>query len=153
MREAEIPARIVGGRAAKVTEEAPPPPASPWRALAAGLAAFGLGLGAWGVSRHREAPAAPALRALTRAARRRDARGFHAALTEAARRDPALAAAWRTDPGIVPRLDALDAALFGKGDAPVPDLAGLARDLRKIRVPAAIPDALAPLDGKRTAQA
>ncbi len=99
MREAEIPARIVGGRAAKVTEEAPPPPASPWRALAAGLAAFGLGLGAWGVSRHREAPAAPALRALTRAARRRDARGFHAALTEAARRDPALAAAWRTDPG------------------------------------------------------
>ncbi len=153
MREAEIPARIIGGRAAKPAEEAPPPPASPWRALAAGLAAFGLGLGAWGVSRHRDAPAAPALRALARAARRRDARGVHAALTDAARRDPALAAAWRADPGIAPRLSALDAALFGPGDAPVPDLADLARDLGRIRRPTATPDALAPLDGKRPTQA
>ncbi|GJD61270.1 BatD family protein [Methylobacterium frigidaeris] len=151
MRGAEIPARIVGARAARTAEEAPPPPASPWRALAAGLAAFGLGLSAWGVSRRREAPAAPALRALARAARRRDARGFHAALDHAARRDPGLAAAWRADPSLGPRLAALDAALFGQGDAPVPDLAGLARDLRTIRPPAAVPDSLAPLDGPRPA--
>ncbi len=153
MRTAEIPARIIGGRAAKPAEEAPPPPASPWRALVAGLAAFGLGLGAWGYSRHREAPAAPALRALARAARRRDARGFHAALNQAARRDPALAAAWRADPAIGPRLTALDAALFGPGDTPAPDLADLARDLRTIRVPAAAPDGLAPLDGPHPAKA
>lgn len=152
MREAEIPARIVGGRAAKVAEEAPPPPASPWRALAAGLAAFGLALSAWGLSRHRAAPAAPALRRLARAARRRDARSFHAALTDAGRRDPALAAAWRADPGLGPRLAALDAALFGKGDVPVPALDGLARDLRAIRAPAAPADGLAPLDGPRPAK-
>ncbi|AWB21617.1 hypothetical protein DA075_12390 [Methylobacterium currus] len=152
MREAEIPARIVGARAAKSTEVAPPPPASPWRALVAGLAAFGLGLSAWGFSRHREALAAPALRALARAARRRDARGFHAALSHAARRDPALAAAWRADPGLAPRLAALDAALFGRRDAPVPDLAGLARDLGRIRPPAATPDGLAPLDGPSPAR-
>ncbi|MET7246435.1 hypothetical protein ABZT49_24060 [Methylobacterium sp. EM32] len=146
MREAEIPARIVGARAAAPAAETPPPPASPWRALVAGLAAFGLGLSAWGVSRHREAPP---LRALTRAARRRDARGFHAALSHAARRDPDRAAAWRADSGTGPRLAALDAALFGTGEAPVPDLAGLARDLRSIRVSAARPDGLAPLDGPR----
>lgn len=149
MREAEIPARIVGGRAAKTPDEAPPPPVSPWRALAAGLAAFGLALSAWVTLRRRETPAAPALRALARAARRRDARAFHAALTEAARRDPGSAAAWRADPGLAPRLAALDAALFGAGGAPVPDLAGLARDLARIRPPAAPPDALASLDGPR----
>lgn len=148
MREAEIPARIIGGRAAKPVEEAPPPPVSPWRALLAGFAAFGFGLGAWGALRRREAPAAPALRALARAARRRDAMGFHVTLTEAARRDPALAAAWRADPGLAPRLTALDAALFGNG-SPGPDLRGLARDLARIRLPAAPPDALAPLDGPR----
>ncbi|TGD99325.1 BatD family protein [Methylobacterium nonmethylotrophicum] len=149
MREAEIPARIVGGRAAKAADEAPTPPASPWRAALAGLAAFGLGLGAWGRLRRREAPAGPALRALARAARRRDARGVHAALAEAARRDAGLAASWRADPRTGPRLAALDAALFGEGRAPLPDLAGLARDLARIRPPASAPDALAPLDGPR----
>ncbi|SFU99135.1 Oxygen tolerance [Methylobacterium sp. 174MFSha1.1] len=147
MREAEIPARIVGARAAAPAEEAPPPPASPWRALVVGLAAFGFGLGAWGLSRRE----APPLRALIRAARRRDARGFHAALSQAARRDPGRAAAWRADPGTGPRLAALDAALFGTSQTPVPDLAGLARDLRTIRVDAARPDGLAPLDGPRPA--
>jgi hypothetical protein len=145
MREAEIPARIVGARAAKSADEAPPPPASPWRALVAGLAAFGLALSAWGFSR-REAPPS---RALVRAARRRDARGFRAALDHAARRDPARAAAWRADPGTGPRLVALDAVLFGRGEAPVPDLAGLARDLERIHPPAARLDGLAPLDGPR----
>ncbi|TNC11477.1 protein BatD [Methylobacterium terricola] len=159
MREAEIPARIIGGRAAKPADAAPPPPPiSPWRALLAGLAAFGLGLGAWGALRRRERPAAPALRAIARAARRRDAAGFHAALAEAARRDPGLAAAWRADPGLASRLTALDAALFGDGSAKRldlrPDLPGLARRLsgfareRDRRRPrAAARDALAPLDG------
>ncbi|AWN48428.1 hypothetical protein DK419_20425 [Methylobacterium terrae] len=148
MREAEIPARIIGGRAAKPADEAPPPPASPWRALVAGVVAFGLGLGAWGSSRRRAAPAARALRALARAARRRDAAAFHAAVTEAARRDPGLAAAWRADPGTASRLSALDAALFGAGGAPAPDLVGLARDLARTRPPVAAPAGLAPLDGK-----
>ncbi|MFH6785297.1 MULTISPECIES: BatD family protein [Methylobacterium] len=146
MREAEIPARIIGGRAEKPAE-APPPPASPWRALLAGALAFGLGLGAWGLRQRRETPAARALRDLARAARRRDAAGFHAALAQAARRDPGLAAAWRADPTLGPRLAALDAALFGEGGVPVPDLRGLARDLARIRPTAAVPDALAPLDG------
>lgn len=150
MREAEIPARIVGGRIAKTPDEAPPPPASPWRLLLAGAAAFGLALGARGVRRRRETPA---LRALARAARRRDARAFHAALTDAACRDPGLAAAWRADSGIAPRLSALDTALFGASGAPVPDLAGLARDLACIRPPAAVPDGVAPLDGERPARA
>ncbi|MGX7704050.1 hypothetical protein [Methylobacterium sp. Gmos1] len=147
MREAEIPARIVGARAARSTDAAPPPPASPWRALAAGLAAFGLAFSAWGLSRRE----APPLRALARAARRRDPRGFRAALDHAARRDPARAAAWRADLRTGPRLAALDAALFGTGEAPVPDLAGLARDLDAVRPPAVGPDGLAPLDGLRPA--
>ncbi|OAS24679.1 BatD family protein [Methylobacterium platani] len=153
MREAEIPARIIGGRTATTPDEAPPPPASPWRALLAGLAAFGFGLGAWGTRRRGEMPAAGALRALARAARRRDARACHAALTEAARRDPGLAAAWRADPDLARRLAALDAALFGEGSAPVPDLPGLARDLGRVRPPASIATALAPLDGTRSAKA
>jgi len=147
MREAEIPARIIGGRAAKPAEEAPAPPPSPWRALLAGAIAFGLGLGAWGVRRRREAPGARALRDLARAARRRDAAGFRAALDRAARHDPDLAAAWRADPALAPRLSALDAALFGEGTTPMPDLPGLARDIARTRRPTAIPDALAPLDG------
>ncbi|KMO32820.1 hypothetical protein VQ02_22730 [Methylobacterium variabile] len=152
MREAEIPARIVGA-ALRPAEEAPPPSGSPWRALTAGLAAFALGLGAWGTLRRREAPAAPALRALARAARRRDARGVRIALAEAERREPALAAAWRADPRTASRLAALDAALFGGAQAPAPDLAGLARDLARVRPRApAVPDALAPLDGPRPAR-
>ncbi len=153
MREAEIPARIIGGRAAAVEAAPPPAPASPWRALAAGLAAFGVGLSAWRTLRRREAPGAAALRALARAGRRRDPRAFHAAISEVARRDPARAALWRADPGTGPRLAALDAALFGDGRTPVPDrdpvpdLAGLARDLARLHPPTMAPDALAPLDG------
>ncbi|WP_407068124.1 hypothetical protein [Methylobacterium crusticola] len=151
MREAEIPARLVGGRARAAEAEAPPP-ASPWRALLAGLAAFGLGLAGLHLVGRRAAPTDAGLRALARAGRRGDARAVRAAVADLARIDPALAARWREDPRAGPGLAALDRALFGPGGAPPPDLAGLARDLARARpAPArpAAPGPLADLDGPR----
>ena len=147
MREAEIPARIVGSRAKVDPDEADaPPPASPWLAVLAGLGAFALGLPLFARAGRAPDPRAALLRRLARAARRGDARAFRSHLAAA---DPALAAHWAGDPGTAPGLAALDRALFGEGTTPLPDLRRLARTLaRSTPAPqAAAPDPLAALDG------
>ncbi|MFD1356202.1 hypothetical protein ACFQ4I_26570, partial [Methylorubrum suomiense] len=84
-----------------------------------------------------------------------DARAFRAALGEAMRAHPELAALWRADPAIARDLEALDARLFGQdptvSTAPSGDLPRLAQALTRSRRPATGPLApeprLAPLDG------
>ncbi|WP_407525134.1 hypothetical protein [Methylobacterium oryzisoli] len=147
MREAEIPARIVGSRAKAEPDEADaPPPGSPWLAALAGMGAFALGLVAFGRAGRAPGPREALLRRLARAARRSNAAAFRTHLAGA---DPALAAHWRGDPHTAPGLRALDRALFGEGEAPVPDLRRLAQALAR-HTPAPQPtaaDPLAALDG------
>ncbi len=82
---------------------------------AAALAAFGLGLALIGFGAGRVAGASTGkARALKRAAAANDARPFRAALGEAMRAHPELAALWRADPAIARDLEALDARLFGQ---------------------------------------
>jgi hypothetical protein len=161
LREAEIPARQIGGGLPDRDDEAKPVlAASPIVVASAALTAFGLGLallgfgfGSGGTGRRRLD--ARTRRALRRAATARDPRAFRAALAPALQGDPDLARAWRGQPGIAAGLDALDRSLYAPGAAetqgPGPDLAGLAAGLsRPVRMPpaAAHPsDRLAPLDG------
>lgn len=148
MREAEIPARIVGARARSEPDEADRPPSrSPWTALLAGLAAFGLGLVL--LSGRPPDPRAALLRALRAPARRGDLAAFRLVLDRA---DPALLAQWRRDPGIADSLASLDRALFGPDGAPPPDLRSLRRALaasRPVPRPGAPADPLTALDGPR----
>nr|WP_043750428.1 BatD family protein [Methylobacterium nodulans] len=150
MREAEIPARIVGSRAKADPDEADrPPPRSPWLAPLASLAAFGLGLILFAGFRTTSDPRIGLLRALRRAARRGDGLSVRALLSGA---DPALADHWRRDPATAPHLAALDRALFGPGETPMPDLSALVRALAASRPPfrrPSAPDPLASLDGLR----
>jgi hypothetical protein len=159
LREAEIPARQIGGGLPDRDDEAKPVlAASPVIVASAALTAFGLGLallgfGSGGTGRRRLD--ARTRRALRRAATARDPRAFRAALAPALQGDPDLARAWRGQPGIAAGLDALDRSLFAPGagetQGPGPDLAGLAAGLsRPVRMPPAAahaPDRLAPLDG------
>jgi len=155
MREAEIPARQIGGGLPDQERDAAPTRAAPWVAAAAGLAAFGLGLALVGVStgRPRLRLDAARRRALARAAEAGDARALRAAYAESAGAEPALARLWREDAEIVRGLAALDAGLYAQGGA-APDRAGLralARTLARSRkapaATAARPDPLLPLDG------
>ncbi len=148
MREAEIPARIVGSRARAEPDEADlPPPRSAWTAALAGTLAFGLGALLFAGFFSRSDPRAATLRGLRRAARRGDAPAFRACL---ARADAALAAHWRRDPATAGLLASLDRALFGPGAEPPPDLRALVRALGRSRPPPpASPDPLARLDGAR----
>ncbi|MDP4022693.1 hypothetical protein Q8W71_08670 [Methylobacterium sp. NEAU 140] len=152
MREAEIPARQIGGGLPdRETDLAPPVRGGPLAAAAAALAAFGLGLAllGFGAARGRRRLAAPARRALHRAARTGDPVRFRAAVDAALRAAPDLAGLWRARPETAARLAALDRAVYGGGDAPVPDLPALARDLsRGVRGPAPVAAGrLRPLDG------
>ncbi|WP_298959946.1 hypothetical protein [uncultured Methylobacterium sp.] len=131
LREAEIPARIVGSRPAPVADEAPPPAPSPLRAALAGLAAFLAGLALWRAWTRPPSPLVLALRPLRRAARRGDAAGLRAGIAGLARTAPALVAGWRADPRAGPALAAFDRALFGAGTGPVPDLRRLVRVLER----------------------
>ncbi|MCJ2045813.1 hypothetical protein MKK58_14925 [Methylobacterium sp. J-078] len=159
LREAEIPARQIGGGLPDRDDEAKPVlAASPIVVASAAVTAFGLGLallgfGSGGAGRRRLD--GRTRRALRRAATARDPRAFRAALAPALQGDPDLARAWRRQPDIAAGLDALDRSLYAPGapetQGPGPDLAGLAAGLsRPVRMPptaAHPPDRLAPLDG------
>ncbi|GEP02855.1 BatD family protein [Methylobacterium oxalidis] len=154
MREAEIPARQIGGGLPDREGEAPlEVSASPYVIAASGLAAFGIGLallgyGAGGRGRLRLDRAVR--RALRRAADMGDATAFRAALGPALQSEPGLARIWRDDPTVAAGLDALDRAVYAPGGAAPPDLRRLAALLsRPVREPRAAPEAdpLKPLDG------
>lgn len=148
MREAEIPARQIGGGFAEREDNLKPAAPASWGVLgAAALAAFGLGLALIGF---RTGPARLRLerahtRALRGAAAAGDAAAFRAALARAEQAHPELAALWRAEPDLARDLAALDRQVFGRapaGDAR-PDLPGLARRLGQARRPL-VPGALAP---------
>ncbi|MCJ2080616.1 hypothetical protein [Methylobacterium sp. J-090] len=156
LREAEIPARQIGGGLPDRDEDAKPvAPASPIAVMAAALAAFGLGLALIGFG----APKRPRPRldratrgALARAAAAGDAVAFRTHLAPVLQRAPDLARAWRANPEITAGLDALDGALYGRGPATALDLPDLARRLSR-PVPGSthsVPDRgrLADLDGR-----
>ena len=151
MREAEIPARQIGGGLPdREGDPAPPRTAAPWVAAAAGLAAFGLGLALIGFGTGPGSRRLPrrVRTALRRAAQAGDAAALRAATLAA---EPDLARAWRTDPETAARLAELDRALYAPAGAPAPDLPALARRLtRPVRLRVAGPEAvdrLHPLDG------
>ncbi|XYD06552.1 hypothetical protein R1A27_15060 [Methylobacterium sp. NMS12] len=153
MRETEIPARQIGGGLPdRETDRAPPAIPSPLVVAAAALAAFGLGLAliGFGLGRPRLRLSGAARRYLRAAARAGDPAGFRAALDAALREAPELARTWRARPDLAAALAALDRAVFGAADTPVPDLRALARTLSRAEpgeASAAAPDRLAPLDG------
>ncbi|MEH3145981.1 MAG: hypothetical protein PGN34_11675 [Methylobacterium frigidaeris] len=136
LREAEIPARIVGSRPAPIADEVPATEPSPIRAALAGLAAFLAGLALWRAWARAPSPRAGLLRPLRRAARRGDAAGLRAGIADLARGDPALVARWRADARAGPALVALDRPLFAAGAGPVPDLRRLVRALAAATPPA-----------------
>ncbi|MFE1597542.1 hypothetical protein [Methylobacterium sp. ID0610] len=150
LREAEIPARIVGSRAKAEPDEADrPAPRSPWLAAVAGLLAFGLALILFAGLRHASDPRRNLLRALRRAARGGDAPTLRVLL---ARADPELTDHWRRDPAAAAALATLDRALFGPAGTPAPDLRALVRILASSLPPAPprrAADPLAALDGLR----
>ncbi|TXM76237.1 protein BatD [Methylobacterium sp. WL69] len=156
LREAEIPARQIGGGLPDREEDAKPvTPASPLVVMAAALAAFGFGLALIGFG----APTRPrprldraTRRALAQAAAAGDAAAFRTRLTPALQGTPDLARAWRADPAIAAGLGALDGAVYGRGPATALDLPDLARRLaRPVPAPArrrANHGRLADLDGR-----
>ncbi|GJD29053.1 hypothetical protein PMNALOAF_0285 [Methylobacterium adhaesivum] len=156
LREAEIPARQIGGGLPDRDEDAKPPaPVSPFAVAASALAAFGLGLALLGFgspTRARPRLDRATRRALAAAASAGDAAAFRSRLAPALREKPDLAQAWRASPEIAAGLDALDATLYGRGPATGLDLADLARRLAR-PVPGATRPAtdhgrLASLDGR-----
>jgi hypothetical protein len=135
LREAEIPARQIGGGLPDREDEAKPlVPASPVLVVGAALLAFGLGVallgfGMGGAPRPRLD--ARTRRALRRAAAARDGRAFRAALAPILQGETDLARAWRDQPAIAAGLNALDRSLYAPGTAETetPDLMDLARRL------------------------
>ncbi len=152
MREAEIPARQIGGGLPdREADRAPPAIPSPLVVAAAAVAAFGLGLAliGFGLGRPRLRLSAAARRALHRAARAGDPVRFRAAVDAALREAPDLAEIWRSRPDLAAALAALDRSVFGASGTEVPDLPALARALSRSE-PVALasgPERLAPLDG------
>ncbi|NEU10653.1 protein BatD [Methylobacterium sp. BTF04] len=136
LREAEIPARQIGGGLPDREEDAKPiAPASTLVVVAAALGAFGLGLALIGFGGNGRAQRlrlpAKSRRALARAAAAGDAAAFRTQLGSALQAAPDLGPAWRTDPRIATGLDALDRSLYGRVDSPPPDLPALARLLAR----------------------
>ena len=154
LREAEIPARQIGGGLPDREEDLKPSSPASWLTIAAaGFASFGLGLALLGFgsgSGHLRLPVSQR-RALSRAARGSDAVAFRRVLARAMQAQPDLAARWQADPDTAGDLAALDRHVYGKAGAGVPNLAALARRLsRPQRRPASIPGPepkLASLDG------
>ncbi|MCJ2011143.1 hypothetical protein [Methylobacterium sp. J-076] len=151
MREAEIPARQIGGGLPdRETDGGQGAASSAILAAAAGVLAFGLGLSLLGVRRDRTSLRLPAAvaRDLRRAARSRDVPAFRAAVAEGERAVPGLARLWRDRPEIREGLAALDRAVYGPAGGGIPDLPALAQALIRHRgerpAAAAI---LKPLDG------
>ncbi|KQT10084.1 hypothetical protein ASG40_09215 [Methylobacterium sp. Leaf399] len=159
MREAEIPARQIGGGLPDREEDAKAAaPVSSVLIGAAGLLAFGAGLALVGFGGRSSSRILrldrTARRALRKAAAAGDAAAFRAAIETGRQADPALAQKWRADSAIVAGLTALDDALYGRGDGATLDLRGLADRLaRPVRVDAGRAPAearLAALDGRST---
>ncbi|WP_019906255.1 BatD family protein [Methylobacterium sp. 77] len=157
LREAEIPARQIGGGLPDRDEDAKPiAPASPIAVAAAAIGAFGLGLALIGFGIPRRWQSLRLDRAtgreLTRHARAGDAKAFRAALEPVFQREPELTRSWRSTPMIADALAALDATLYGRTDTTPPDLTLLAGILSKpVRVahgPAEPSVRLAELDGR-----
>ena len=152
MREAEIPARQIGGGLPdRETDGGRLATASPLLAGAAGVMAFGLGLALLGVRRDRTGHRLPAAlrRDLRRAAGARDLAAVRAAVAAGAQADPELAELWHGEPETRARLAALDRAVYGPGGGEAPDLAALARVLSRPRRAPSTGGAgqLKPLDG------
>ncbi|MDP4003922.1 hypothetical protein [Methylobacterium sp. NEAU K] len=152
LREAEIPARQIGGGLPdREGDRAPPAVPSPLVAAAAALAAFGLGLAllGFGAGRPRLRLSAAVRRTLHRAARAGDPAGFRAALEAARQEAPELARIWQARPDLATAFAALDRSVFGASDTAAPDLPDLARALSRSEPVAGAPgpERLAPLDG------
>lgn len=153
MREAEIPARQVGGGLPDQERGPPPAGASPLAALAAGCAAFGIGLAliGFGTGRRRLRLDRASRRTLARAAAAGDARAFRAGVEDGSRAQPELRACWDRRPALVRQLAELDRAVFAPDARGTLDLDALARDLgRAETIRPASPsdvDGLKPLDG------
>ncbi|WP_018045941.1 BatD family protein [Methylobacterium sp. 88A] len=136
LREAEIPARQIGGGLPDRDEDAKPvTPASPMLVAAAAVGAFGFGLALIGFGVPRRSRTLRLDRAtrreLTRYAEAGDGPGFRAALDPVFEREPDLARLWRSTPVIAEALSALDASLYGRAEEAKPDLARLAGNLSK----------------------
>ena len=155
MREAEIPARQIGGGLLDREEDAKTvAPVSPVMMGAAALLSFGLGLALVGFGGRRSRVLRldrAARRSLRLAADTRNAAGFRAVLGTALQRLPELGDHWQADPAIAPRLSTLDEAVYGRGQATL-DLKDLAMRLsRPVRMAVATrtqAERLAPLDGR-----
>ncbi len=154
MREAEIPARQIGGGFADRSNEAKPSEPVSWLALAgACLAAFGIGLAllGFGTGQAKLRLGRSTRRALRRATRSGDAVAFRAELARAERSEPELAALWRRDPDVSPTLAALDRYVYAQESGAPPDLHALLRALgrprRRPEQPVLSGSRLAPLDG------
>ncbi|GJE40681.1 hypothetical protein [Methylobacterium persicinum] len=152
MREAEIPARQIGGGLPDRETDGGIPAAPPaFLAATAGVMAFGLGLALLGIRRDRATLRLPTpiARDLRRAAGAGDAPGFRAAVAAGERAVPDLARRWRDEPAIRDGLAALDRAVYGPAGGEAPDLRALARALARSRAPSgqAASGGLKPLDG------
>lgn len=152
MREAEIPARQIGGGLPdRETDGAKGAAASALIAVAAGVLAFGLGLALLGFRRERGTLRLPPTiaRDLRRAARTGDASAVRAAVAAGEAAMPALARRWRERPETREALAALDRAVYGPTGGATPDLVALARALTKSEPGRAFGPApvLKPLDG------
>ena len=152
MREAEIPARQIGGGLPDRDDgPAAPGMSSSLAVTVAGCAAFGLGLALIGLGTRapRLRPSGRDRRSLHRAARADDPEAFRAALAEATRNAPELAGIWAAQPAIVSGLASLDRAVYAPGRGTPPNLRDLARALsRGARLSPSIGRGrLKPLDG------
>ncbi len=152
MREAEIPARQIGGGLPdRETDGGRLGTASPLLAGAAGMTAFGLGLALLGFRRDRTALRLPAAirRDLRRAARARDLSAFRAAVAAGEQAVPELGRDWQGRPEIRGPLAALDRAVYGPAGGAAPDLDALARALSRSQRGGSVGTAgrLMPLDG------
>jgi hypothetical protein len=152
MREAEIPARQIGGGLPdRETDGGGAAASSSLLAGAAGVTAFGLGLALLGFRRDRTALRLPAAirRDLRRAARARDLPAFRAAVAAGEQAVPDLGRHWRGQAEVRKRLVALDRAVYGPAGGAPPDLTILARQLSRSQRGGASGAAgtLKPLDG------
>lgn len=154
MREAEIPARQIGGGLPDQEKTGLPPGASPLLALAAGLVAFGTGLAliGFGFGRRKVRLARSLRLRLRQAALDGNARAFRRTLGDAFAAQPELRDAWLSDPRIQEQFKALDREVYAPSVASSSlDLRKLADALSRTRVVSsksdAVIDPLKPLDG------
>jgi hypothetical protein len=152
MREAEIPARQIGGGLPdRETDGGRTGAASSLLAVAAGFVAFGLGLALLGFRPDTTSLRLPAplRRDLRRAARAGDLSAFRATVAAGERAVPALGRRWREAPETRDGLAALDRAVYGPAGGETPDLPALARALSRAHPKGAEMGAgiLKPLDG------